>query len=119
MAIAITRTWSTLKLSDTEPFDSFACRPRKFDGTRPVRKAHQEPELEGALPSPVTVVCSPGCSTRPKMMPITTAMNAVIANHTSVLAASRAALVTLRRLAIDATTAVTTRGTTATVSSLT
>ena len=119
IAAATTSTCSTLKLSETEPSEALACRPRKFDGTRPVMKAHQEPVLDGALPSPVTVVCAPGCSTRPRTMPMITEMKAVIANHSRVLPARRAALVTLRRLAIDAMTAVNTSGTTATVSSLT
>ena len=50
-------------------------------------------------------------------MPIATAISAVMANHSSVWAASRAALETCLRLAIDTMTAVTISGGTSALSS--
>ena len=52
-------------------------------------------------------------------MPTSTEKNAVMANHSSVEAASRAALVTLRRLATEVTTAAKTSGGMSSLSSCT
>lgn len=56
---------------------------------------------------------TPGWTTTASTMPITTAISEVMANHMRVFHASRAALETSRRLAIEEMTAVTTSGTTA------
>ena len=53
---------------------------------------------------------SPGWMTRPSVMPMPTAISAVMANQASVFHASRAAPVTSRRLAIEATIARKTSG---------
>ncbi len=66
-----------------------------------------------------TVVFDPGWVIKPTTMPISTAMNAVIANHSSVCTARRAAFATLRRFAMELTIAVKISGMTATVSNAT
>ena len=102
-AMEMTRICSTLKLSETEPSSpAEPAMPRKFEGTRPLRKSIQPPWVEEAsAASAETPEPSPGLVTAPSPMPIATAMRAVIANHRSVFPARRAALVTLRRLAIE------------------
>ena len=90
-----------------------ACSPRMLVGISPVRKAHQSPTAPGAAAaSSVTEVCLPGCRTTPSVIPMLTAINAVIANQIRVCPASRAALPTPRRLAMLAMIAVRTSGTT-------
>ena len=120
-AIAITRIWSTLKLTAVVATPSvtvvLAPRPRKFFGNRPVRKAHQSPDLPAYLASWLMPVLAPGCSSTPRPMPISTAISEVMANQSSVFQASRAALETARRLEMELTTAVKIRGTTAVCSS--
>lgn len=89
-------------------------------GTIEVRKSSHEPEREGAsAPAVLIVALEPGLVTSPMTMPIVTAMRAVMANQTSVWTASRAALVTCRRLAMLTMIAVRTSGTTTTCSSCT
>ena len=111
-AMATTRIWSTLNDRPTEPSSpALPSRPRTLAGTRPVRKSSQDPVVEGAdAASAETLAWSPGWSTRPSVMPIATAIRAVIANHARVFHARRAAPVTSRRLAIDATIARKTSG---------
>src|SRR5690606_9549371 len=102
-----TRICRALKLSESEP-SSFAepVMPRKFEGTRPVRKSSQPPWVEeAAAESAETLEFSPGEVSAPSAMPTETAMSEVIANHSRVFQARRAALVTLRRFAIEVTIA--------------
>lgn len=120
MAADTTTNCSTLKLRLVAAaplsgsIDVFAVRARKLVGTRLVRNAHQSPVRPGSAAwSWVTDVCSPGCRIRPSAMPMATAIKAVIANHSSVCPARRAALVTLRRFAMLATIAVKISGMTA------
>ena len=97
-------------------------RPRKFAGTRPSRKSHQEPVVGGGAAAVVsTELWRPGSVSRPRPrpMPIATAINAVVPNHSSVCPASRAALDTCSRLAMLTMIAVTINGTTITRSSAT
>ena len=120
----MTSSCRTLKLSDVVATPSatevFAPNPRKLFGTSPVMNAHHEPELLGSFAaSAATSVREPGSVIRPTMMPMITAMKAVIANQSKVCTARRAALATWRRLAMELTMAVNTSGITATVSSLT
>ena len=121
MAIATTRICSTLNDIDTLPSSpADPSRPSTLAGTRPVRKSSHEPVLDGALAaSAVTLVWSPGWSTRPSTMPIETAISAVMANQASVFHASRAAPVTSRRFAMEATIARNTSGGTTARSSVT
>ena len=111
-AMATTRIWSTLKDSPTEPSSpTLPSRPSTLPGTRPVRKSSHEPVVEGAdAASADTLAWSPGWSTSPSAMPMATAMSAVMANQASVFHARRAAPVTSRRLAMDATIARKTSG---------
>jgi len=88
-------------------------RPRKFTGIRPLRNPSHEPSLPEYVPGCSWPVPTPGCAMTPSSMPITTAINAVMANHNRVFHARRAALETSRRLAMEEITAVTTSGTTA------
>ena len=112
MAIATTRICSTLNDIDTLPSSpAEPSRPSTLAGTRPVRKSSHEPVDDGAeAASEATLVWSPGWMTRPRTMPMPTAIRAVMANQASVFHASRAAPVTSRRLAIDATIARKTSG---------
>src|SRR5690625_881511 len=90
----------------TEPEEETP-RPRKFWGTRPVRKSSHDPVREGSKPSSaVTEVLWPGLKTKPRAIPTATDASAVTPNHSSVWPARRAALVTLPRVAIEATIAV-------------
>jgi len=82
-------------------------------GKRPVRNAHQSPDLPEYSASPEMSVLAPGCSSMPSPMPISTAIRDVMANHSRVFQASLAALETSRRLEMELTTAVKIRGTTA------
>ena len=121
-AIEMTRICRMLKLTEVDREPSSAAvveadRPRKLEGISPCRKAHQLPVLPSYSGGAAWPVPTPGCMTAPITSPITTAMNEVMANHSRVLAASRAALVTCARFAIEATTAKNTRGTTAARSS--
>ena len=120
-AMATTRICSTLNDMPTVPSPlSYPSRPSTLAGTRPVRKSSHEPVDDGAeAAADVTLVWSPGRSTSPSTMPIDTAMSAVIANQASVFHARRAALVTSRRLAMDATMARNTSGGTIARSSVT
>ena len=91
-----------------------------FAGTTEFKKPIHEPVDEGsAAVAASTEVFAPGLITRPTRMPMTTEKNAVMANHTRVCTARRAALVTWRRLAIEVTTAVNTSGGISSLSSLT
>ena len=124
-AAETTSTCSTLKPREVwtvsgSTTEEETCRPRKLAGTRPVRKPSHEPcvpvyaSAGAAAPLP-----APGWTTRPSTRPTVTAIRAVIPNHSSVFHASRAALETSRRLAIEEITAVTMSGTTAALSRLT
>ena len=107
----ITTICSTLKPSETPSPRKEASIPRKFEGSRPVRKSTQLPVRPGASACSAPMeVFSPGRVISPSAMPIATAMPAVMANQSRVWPASRAALVTFRRLAIEATIAVNTSG---------
>ncbi|MNI73125.1 hypothetical protein D3C73_1291050 [compost metagenome] len=103
MAMAITRIWSTLKLTAVLTVVAalalsvtveLAPSPRKFLGNRPIRKAHQSPVLPVYLASSVIPVAAPGCRRTPSPMPISTETSEVMANQSSVFHASRAALET-------------------------
>src|SRR3954453_4218265 len=66
------------------------CRPRMLCGTRPVRKSHQDPVVSGAAwAAASTELLRPGSVSRPRPMPIETAIRAVTANQRSVWPASR------------------------------
>jgi hypothetical protein len=56
-----------------------------------------------------TLVCRPGCRIRPSAMPISTAIRAVMANHSSVRQTRRAAFCIFAMFAMLATMAVNTR----------
>ena len=101
-AMATTRICSTLNDIDTLPSSpAEPSRPSTLAGTRPVRKSSHEPVDDGAeAASEATLVWSPGWTTRPRTMPMTTAISAVMANQASVFQARRAAPVTSRRLAM-------------------
>ncbi len=89
-------------------------------GKIPVRKSIQLPVDFGALrPSVLRLVPSPGLVSRPRPRPMATAISEVIANQSRVRTASRAALVTFRRLATLTRIAVKTSGGTASFSSWT
>ncbi len=89
-------------------------------GRMPVTKSSQVPACSGALAAPVSrVTPRPGSMSRPSPMARATDTAAVIRNHISVLAASLAAPLTLRRLATLTSTAVRTSGGTASLSSWT
>src|SRR5699024_7554903 len=107
----MTTICSTLKSSETLSSRNEDSRPRKLAGTTPERKSSQLPELPGApaCSDPMEVFW-PGLVIRPNVMPIETAIRAVMANQSRVWPASRAALVTLRRFAIETTIAVNTSG---------
>ncbi len=107
------------KVPSAAPGLVLTVRPRKFCGMSPSRKFHQVPTVygsPGSRPSPARL---PGWITRPRTMPMITAMNAVIANHRIVWPARRAAFCTRRRFEMLATIAVKIRGTTAARSSVT
>ena len=111
MTSEMTTICSTLKPSDTLSPRAEASIPRKFAGSSPVRKSTQLPDRPGASAcSALIEVFSPGLVISPSPMPMATAMAAVMANQSSVWPASRAALVTLRRFAMEATIAVNTSG---------
>ena len=121
--IAITRICSTLNVGEeasapSSPAVVLTVRPRKFAGTREVRKSSQPTSLAWYDAGAVWPVPTPGCSTTPTARPMSTAMRLVMANHSRVLAARRAALVTWARLAMEATTAKKTSGTTVAFSRL-
>ena len=82
MAAAMTISWSTLndRRRPAEP-----CSPKMLPGTMPVRKSNQEPVLSGAAwAAASTELLRPGSVSRPRPMPMPTAISAVIANHSSV-----------------------------------
>ena len=111
MSREITRICNTLKFTDVLVSVTFTPSPKKFEGMTVLRKPSQEPEpLGSAAEEASTDEFAPGCMTAPTMMPMTTEKNAVMANHNRVCQARRAALVTLRRFAIEVTTAVNTSG---------
>jgi hypothetical protein len=117
--IAAAMTMSCRTLNDSEPSGE-PSRPRMLPGTRPPRKSHQEPVESGAVwAAASTLLLRPGCVTRPRVMPIVTAISAVIPNHRRVCPARRAALVTFLRLAMLTITAVTISGGTSARSSVT
>jgi hypothetical protein len=118
----ITTSCRMLKLTELEIpaslCDVDTSSPKMLPGMIDSRKSSQLPLLEGSLAPPrSTPACRPGLVIRPMVMPITTAIRAVIANQTSVCTASLAALVTWRRLAMLTMIAVSTSGTTITRSS--
>ena len=122
--IATTTICSTLNeiavVSDPSVCCVLAPRPRKLLGIRPLRKSSQLPVVPTSEPaSGLSVELLPGWKTSPSPMPIATETAAVIANQRSVCQASRAALVTCCRLAIDATIARNTSGGTIVLSSVT
>ena len=93
MAIPSTTICSTLKLTllvtATEASETVAedltLRPRKLAGTIDFKKSSQPPWVDTAWAVEVsTPVPLPGLVANPRTMPITTEMNAVIANQTSV-----------------------------------
>ncbi|CAD5979443.1 protein of unknown function [Streptomyces sp. KY70] len=89
-------------------------------GMMPVRKSIQLPVRSGSSPSfGVRPVPEPGLVTRPMMRPMATAISDVIMNQSRVRVASRAALLTLRRLVIDTRIAKKTSGATASFNSWT
>lgn len=91
-----------------------------LSGMMPVRKSSQEPACSGSLPSfGVRPVPEPGLVIRPIARPMATEISEVIMNQSRVRVASRAALLTLRRLVIDTRIAKKTRGATASFSSWT
>jgi hypothetical protein len=62
-----------------------AVRPNTLAGTRPVRKSSQPPVVRGVSAAEAeTAAPTPGCSTVPRAKPMTTAISAVTANHSSV-----------------------------------
>src|SRR6476661_1439482 len=102
-AMAMTRIWRTLKLTEVLTVVAalalsvtveLAPRPRKFLGNRPIRNDHQSPVLPAYLASWVMPVFAPGCRSTPSPMPIRTAIRDVMANHSRVFHASLAALET-------------------------
>ena len=122
MAIATTRICSTLNDIATLPSSPAAALEAEHVGRH---QAGEEVEpgagasTARAAASAATLVWSPGWSTRPSTMPIETAISAVMANQTSVFQARRAAPVTSRRLAMEATIARKTSGGTTARSSVT
>ncbi len=82
-----------------------------------MRNAHQSPVRPSYSGGAAWPVPAPGRMTRPSTMPMTTETSEVMPNHRMVCQARRAALVTLERLAIEATTAKKTSGMTADFSS--
>ncbi len=88
-------------------------------GMMPVRKSSQLPAWSGLAPSAggVRSEPEPGLDTRPMTRPMTTAISEVIMNQSSVRPASRAALLTFRRLVMDTMIAKKTSGATASFSS--
>lgn len=85
--------------------------PRKFAGTRPLRKSSQLPVEEGSAAfAGSTPVRSPGSRRRPSAIPMSTAIRAVAANQRRVWTTSLAALARSLRAAIEATIAAKTRG---------
>ncbi|CAM5397408.1 hypothetical protein SGLAM104S_01021 [Streptomyces glaucescens] len=87
-------------------------------GTMPVRKSSQEPVFSGSSPSfGVSPVPAPGLVTSPMARPMATAISDVIMNQRRVRLASRAALLTFRRLVIETRIAKKTSGATASFSS--
>ncbi|SIJ69796.1 Uncharacterised protein [Mycobacteroides abscessus subsp. abscessus] len=112
-------SWRTLKsTSETSapvsPGAVETSRPRKLTGMSPVRNPIQLPSCSGAWPCrELASAWTPGCMMRAMSRPMTTAMKAVSANHSSVETARRAALVTFLRLPMLAMIAVMMSGTTA------
>ena len=113
MAREMTKICRTLKVRPTvsSSGSNLPVRPMMLAGTMDCKKPIQEPVWVGAAAVEGSMlVPAPGRSTSAATMPASTEKNAVMANHTSVEIASRAALVTLRRLATEVTTAVKTSG---------
>ena len=100
--------------------EELASNPSTLPGMMPVRKSVQVPWVsDAAAPAASTDALLPGLVSSPSVMPIVTEMRAVMANHCSVLTASRAAFATWASPAMLATIAVKTRGGTAVRSSVT
>ena len=120
MAMEITMSCNALKSRATEPFFSLAPNPKILLGITEFKNPSHDPVVAGswaALAS--TPAPTPGWMRIPRIIAEVTARNAVTANHMRVCAASRAALVTCLRLAIDVTTAVNISGAIITLSSCT
>ena len=109
--MAMTRICRTLKSNATEPASTEPSMPSGLVGMMPVRKSSHEPVLSGAA-AWSRVTCAPfaGSMSRPRPMPVPTASRAVTANHSRVCPARRAAPVTCRRFAMEATIARKTSG---------
>ena len=115
-----TATETTISCSTLNEIDPSVepCRPRMLPGTRPVRKSHHPPEASPWLAAVSdTELLRPGWVSRPRPMPMETAISAVMANQSSVWPASRAAFPTCLRLAMLTMIAVTISGMTMTRSS--